>query len=204
MRRGKLIVFEGPDGVGKTTLAHRLTKVLASSGCSYGYVAFPGRAEGSLGRLVYRLHHEPEELGIKSITPTALQALHVAAHLDGLESIILPALEQGSNLLLDRFWWSMDVYGETQGVSKALLSALHRLELTGWQDVLPDIVFLVERHQPFTPEALPTWNRLVSAYISLAEQESKRYPVVRLKNDSPLEDVLESIVSTLARHKLLA
>jgi thymidylate kinase len=136
------------------------------------------------------------------MTPTALQALHVAAHLDGLESFILPALEQGANLVLDRFWWSMEVYGKTQGVSEASISALHTLELTGWHDVLPDVVFLVERDQPFTSEALASWDGLVDAYTRLAEQEAKRYPVMRLKNDSPLESVHEAIVSTLTHLKL--
>ena len=111
MGQGRLIVFEGADGVGKTELAQRTAQLLTTIGCPFEYIPFPGRAEGSLGRFIYTLHHKPRELGVPYITATARQALHVAAHLDGLETLILPSLAAGTNIVLDRFWWSMMVYG---------------------------------------------------------------------------------------------
>ena len=56
--QGRLIVFEGPDGVGKSTLAEQLTVHLREAGVPCEHLAFPGRQPGSLGHLVYDLHHD--------------------------------------------------------------------------------------------------------------------------------------------------
>jgi thymidylate kinase len=109
---GQLLIFEGPDGTGKTTLSHRLVEWLTSQGHHARYVSSPGRIEGSLGELVYNLHHSPEGYGLRSITPAAKQLLHVAAHIDALHSTIIPALESGEIVVMDRFWWSTVAYGK--------------------------------------------------------------------------------------------
>ena len=79
---GQLFIFEGPDGTGKTTLSLRLVEWLTSQGHHSRYVSSPGRIEGSLGELVYNLHHSPEQYGLHGITPATKQLLHVAAHID--------------------------------------------------------------------------------------------------------------------------
>ena len=56
--RGRLIVFEGADKVGKTTLIEEFTSRLRESGVSSDHLAFPGKQPGTLGRLVYDLHHD--------------------------------------------------------------------------------------------------------------------------------------------------
>ncbi len=96
--RGCLIVFEGPDGVGKTTLAKALVKELIRRGTRCDYFSFPGRDPGTLGRLVYEVHHDPGKFGIHHIDPTSLQVLHIAAHLDAIRGRLLPALEEGARL----------------------------------------------------------------------------------------------------------
>ena len=75
---GRLIVFEGPDGVGKSTLAAKLTDRLRKTGVPCKYMAFPGRQPGSLGRLVYDLHHDAHGFGLNEFSPTSLQLLHIA------------------------------------------------------------------------------------------------------------------------------
>src|SRR6266496_2497692 len=54
---GKLFVFEGPDGVGKTTLSSALNDHLNATGIQCDYLSFPGRETGSLGRHVYEQQH---------------------------------------------------------------------------------------------------------------------------------------------------
>jgi dTMP kinase len=115
---GNLIVFKGPDGAGKTTLARELSRRLGDSGVPCEYVAFPGQQHGTLGRLIYDLHHNPKSYGINNINATSLQVLHLAAHVDAIEGQILPALKAGRWIVLDRFWWSTWVYGSALGVNQ--------------------------------------------------------------------------------------
>src|SRR5713101_3899196 len=103
---GNLIIFEGPDGSGKTTLSSALAETLLAKGMDCEHLAFPGREDGSLGKQVYRVHHDPRSAGIEALTPTSLQVLHIAAHIDAIESRIFPALHAGKSIILDRFWWS--------------------------------------------------------------------------------------------------
>ncbi len=106
-RRGNLFVFEGPDGVGKTTLAQALADHLGAENLPHKLLAFPGREAGSLGHHVYQIHHQPQTYQIERIHPASLQVLHLAAHIDAIEQHIRPVLETGRHIILDRFWWSM-------------------------------------------------------------------------------------------------
>src|SRR5207249_4525469 len=108
---GKLIVFEGPDGSGKTTLSRLFADRARELGVPCDWFAFPGREGGTLGKHVYEIHHNLQTVGVKAINPASLQLLHIAAHIDALEGRILPALKQGRHIVLDRFWWSTLVYG---------------------------------------------------------------------------------------------
>src|ERR1700722_2011213 len=131
--RGTLIVFEGPDGVGKTTLGRRLTDYLTSKGIASRYTSFPGHEPGTLGRLVYEIHHHPAQFGIDKLEPTTCQLLHVASHIDALRRTIRPALLAGEVVVMDRFWWSTLVYGRTGGADPESLSAMIGLEKHHWE-----------------------------------------------------------------------
>ena len=142
---GRLVVFEGPDGVGKSTLSKALAEKLEETGISCKHVSFPGKDPGTVGRLVYDIHHSPEKFEMRNIFPTSLQALHIAAHLEVIEQRIAPALENGHWVVLDRFWWSTWVYGRASSVNSSVLDALIQAERVQWDGIEPFIVFLVDR-----------------------------------------------------------
>ena len=192
---GNLIVFEGPDGVGKTTLAKALTTRLEELGIPCVYQSFPGHERGQIGSLVYGIQHDPEEFGIQHITPTALQTLHVAAHIDAIESQILPRLKNGYWVVLDRYWWSTWVYGIVSGVPRNALKAMVDLETLRWEDVKPSMVFLVGRK--IESAGYEDSVRLKDEYRELFDQEQSWCPARMFSNDGPLGDELEELIDHL-------
>ena len=194
----KLIVFEGPDEVGKTHLAAQLDGWLREHHISVASLSFPGRENRTLGEIVYKLHHDPSLLDCAPIQPSAVQALHIAAHLDVIGSRILPMLNQGTTIILDRFWWSTWVYGIETGVSKTILNHLVEIEKEAWQGWAPQHVFLIERLRGECTESQLAQERLRKSYSDLAQEEGKLYPVHKINNNGNPSDTLQSICQILA------
>lgn len=197
---GKLIVLEGPDGVGKTTLSRSLEGKMAERNIRCKNLSFPGQEPGTLGCMVYDIHHKPDKFGIAEINPTSKQVLHIAAHLETIEKCILPFLEDGCWVILDRFWWSTWVYGRIENVVCRSLELMIGLEKMHWDGVKPDVVFLIERSALSSSEApdCPCFHeQLVAEYSVLADKEQGHYPIRRIQNNQPLEKSVCQIMENL-------
>jgi thymidylate kinase len=131
--KGRLIVFEGVDAAGKTTLCDDLCESLRHKQLPVQRYQFPGKTPGTLGELVDRIHHHHrDKFCIPGVNPCALQLLHIAAHIDIIESAIKRAVSEGAWVVLDRFWWSTYVYGRDGGVSEQSLELMIQLEKTAY------------------------------------------------------------------------
>jgi dTMP kinase len=189
-RHGKLIVFEGPDGVGKSTLVESTKEFLARRSVPFVSISFPGKEPGTLGWLVDQIHHGQRVDDVRELTALSLQAMHIAAHLDHIEVRIRPALQNGTVVILDRFWWSTLVYGRAGTVQPEVLEFLVAAEKAAWGRSLPAVMFLVNRTAPFRPEQdKEGFERLSGLYSGLAAQEQNKYPVVTIANDSIQESM---------------
>lgn len=190
---GSLFVLEGPDNAGKTTLARRFAEVLKERGHKVILYSFPGREPGTLGELVYRVHHSPEGLGItQPIDHASLQILHVAAHVNAVNRTIGPAIESGVDVVLDRYWWSTWVYGRQGSVPAEMLHAMLRVEELRWEDMRPTLIFLIRRSLGSSDPML------LSYYQELAHLEATRnplIPIVKVDNDGSIDEALRDIVS---------
>jgi dTMP kinase len=202
--RGRLIVFEGVDAAGKTTLCKELGSSLNRECQIVRHCHFPGTRQGTLGELVYRIHHlHSSEFGVPTIDPCSLQLLHIAAHVDAIESEIKPALRNGEWVVLDRFWWSTYVYGLDDGVRESQLQLMIEVEKSAWGSILPDIIFLVDSATPLRDDETDSyaWQRKRQVYNQLAAREDYKQKCVRLetgKGNNVKHQVMSEIQKAVA------
>jgi dTMP kinase len=195
---GTLIIFEGPDGVGKTTLAKALHEHYSFQGVKCKYMAFPGNEIGTLGYLVYDIHHHADKYGVENIPTESLQLLHIAAHIDSIENRIIPALRESFLVILDRFWWSTWVYGVIGGADPKIIEAMVDIEKRVWAETHPSCVFLIDRENSFRKDEFSDhWVRLRSAYDELSLSEGKDILVKKVVNDKSIQSSLDEVINII-------
>jgi dTMP kinase len=197
--KGRLFVFEGPDGVGKSTIVTLVAAELRRVNKSpVTVLAFPGREDQSLGKHVYALHHSPATFGVSDIAPASLQLLHIAAHIDAIERSIAPRLQRGEIVLLDRYWWSTWVYGLESGADQTVLKSMIQVELSTWGAIVPAAIFLISRKSSLR-ESLDhaVFHRLSAGYSRLAETESTKSQVCFVSNDGTLDKPVAEIIASV-------
>lgn len=137
--QGKLIVFEGVEGSGKSTQLLRLVKwledhsafqKLRSSGIVPELIVTREPGGTALGQALRELllnHELPMNLGSK-----AELMLYAADRAQHVEEVILPALEAGSWVLCDRYIDSTVAYqGYGRGISLSLIEQLNAIATAG-------------------------------------------------------------------------
>ena len=103
-KHGTLVVFEGAEGVGKTTQARKLTVLLEALGQPCLQLREPGGT--AIGEAIRQLLLEPD----RTLAPATEALLFMASRGELVSSRIRPALEQGTTVVLDRFFLSTYAY----------------------------------------------------------------------------------------------
>lgn len=190
--RARLIVIEGPDNVGKTSLVKKLSSSEPGALEPLG-IAFPGHDRNTLGAYVYALHHQSN----LSISPLSLQTAHVAAHVDAIQTRIRPALDAGRDVILDRYWWSTWVYGHACGAEPDLLDALIKFEEMVWGHSTPELIISLLPAEPFEiPDyGIDEWYRLQLLYRTLAVKQSKTSNVSIVGNVDAAAECLSNVLT---------
>lgn len=139
-RRGKLIVLEGAEGVGKTTQLRRLGDTLSARGIAYLGVREPGGT--AIGNEIRRLLLEPG----RDIRARTEALLFMASRAQLIETDIGPALDHGKIVLADRFFLSTYAYQIAgRGLSDAEVTAANRFATGG---LAPDLTILLRLSVP--------------------------------------------------------
>lgn len=137
MSPGLFITFEGGEGAGKSTLAARIRDALKAEGSTVVFTREPGGT--ALGEELRELllHHKDKEISAKCEL-----FLFLAARVQHLEEVILPALKQGAIVLCDRFSDSSIAY---QGEGKGLgFEYVHQLCNMALGSTTPNLTFYVD------------------------------------------------------------
>ncbi|PIE57476.1 MAG: dTMP kinase [Desulfobulbus propionicus] len=127
--KGKLIVFEGIDGAGKTTQLELLAAFLRD----HGKVVLETRepTEGPFGQQIRALFHD-RRLSLEEELQLFIEdrRMHV-------EQYIQPALDQGAYVLTDRYYYSTAAYQGAQGADPDFIFSQNQFAPS------PDLVILL-------------------------------------------------------------
>lgn len=192
--KGQLFVFEGTDAAGKSSISALFVDWLRSQGKNVEPLSFPGKCPGTIGDLVYRIHHDRTAFGLAPLTESSLQTLHIAAHLDAIEARIVPSLEAGKTVVLDRYWWSTRVYGVVGGARAEVLDKLIEAEQIAWGNWLPTALFCIGRSTPLRNEPMDLWSRWKEGYDDMLQRELGRYPTHAIQNEGGIDDCVAEII----------
>ncbi len=203
MARGKLITIEGLDGAGKTTLAGALVEELERRGVPVRPLREPGGVD--LSERVRALVKDPA-LAVGARTEALLYA---AARAELVEQAVLPLLDSGAWVLLDRFVDSSLAY---QGAGRGLgVEAIRALNAFGTGGLTPDRTLLLDldpavgRARQGTRAQAPDrleresdkfFDRISVGYRELARAEPDRIRAIDAAADPPA--VLRAALDALA------
>ncbi|MCY4644524.1 MAG: hypothetical protein OXB88_07890 [Bacteriovoracales bacterium] len=202
-KNGLFIVFEGADGTGKSSISTFAKKNFAKVGLDVVNASFPGKDDNTLGGLVYDIHHNQKKyFSSRIISNDSIQALHIAAHIDCIQNVIIPSLKDGRCILLDRYWWSTYVYGKAGGMNSGILDRLCSIDKLMFSKILPDKIFLLTRDSSLKKETpVDHWRKLNNEYLKLAKNEQKISDNISIIFNKDYKKTLETIKNLL--HKLL-
>jgi len=138
MTNGLFITFEGGEGCGKTTQIRRLADRVKKSGRNAFLVREPGGT--FVGEEIRKLlQFTPEAAGI---CPETELLLFAASRAQIVAQIIIPALNQGTVVLCDRYLDSTTVY---QGIARGLpLDQVSAVNTFATRGHLPDLTILFD------------------------------------------------------------
>jgi len=113
---GRLIVFEGIDGTGKSTQIRLLHEYLSRRGLTVLLTREP--TEGPYGQRIRRLYSDRKQLDYREELE-----LFLADRREHVETELLPALAQGTIVLCDRYFLSTVAYQGANGCDPAEILA---------------------------------------------------------------------------------
>lgn len=163
--RGALIVLEGIDGAGKSTQARLLADALKRRG--YDVVVLSEPTNSAYGRRIRELIMRGET------DPYKLFELFLKDRQFNVRENILPALNSGKVVILDRFWLSTLVYQAEVGFERILKAHAFapKPDLVIILDVKPEVALSrLEEKQRDAFERLDTLRELRKRYLDIVER----------------------------------
>lgn len=195
--RALFISFEGIDGSGKSTQVQMLYHYLLNA----GYIAHLFREPGgtSISEKIRSILLDKRNT---EMTPIAEVLLYYASRNQLMNEKVIPALERGEIVLMDRFVDSSFAY---QGMGRGLgMRPLKFLTRFATEDMKPELTVLVDlpletaedrlsnkNLDRFESESAAFKRRVRKGYLDLAKKEPERYLV--MDGGLPPDEIFASI-----------
>lgn len=200
---GRFVVFEGPDGSGKSTQFRRLSDLLKGARITTTEVREPGGTpvgERIRQHIVLARAEEGLEMGVR-----CEMLLYMASRAELVEKVVLPALKRSELVLADRFVASTLAYqGAAGGMAASDISAVARVAT---RNLLPDLVVVFDiDHQAAAKRMGLLLDRMEAkgaafhtkvrqGYLEQAKNDPGRFAVVDASKDQ--DNVWAQLLTTL-------
>ncbi|WP_350343704.1 dTMP kinase [Proteinivorax tanatarense] len=192
--KGKFIVIEGADGAGKTTQANMLCNFFEVNAIDYLYTREPGGTD--VGNEIRNIL-----LNFKgNINPITETILYSAARAQLIQDVIKPKLDQGINVVADRYVFSSIVYqGIALGVEEKVVADINKIAT---ESLMPDYTFYIDlnvesslaritgKKDRIEQRGIDYFKKVREGYISL----TKKYPIITIDGNRNKEEVFKDIV----------
>jgi dTMP kinase len=203
--RGRFIVFDGPDGSGKSTQLSRFMDAVRASGIRVTEVREPGGTEiGEKIRAALLDHLDRETMSVR-----CEMLLYMASRAQLCEQIVAPALREGHLVVADRFVSSTYAYqGAAGGIPSEEIAAAARIAM---QSTQPDATLIFDVDQQTAASRLsPLLDRMEAkgaafhakvrqGYLDLIASDPDEQRYLRIDAAGSPGDVHTRILSSLTR-----
>lgn len=183
---GKFIVLDGPDGSGKTTQVQLVEYGLKAKG--HNVVTYREPGSTPLGMKIRSLlldHGDTEPVS------EAAFFLFMAARIQGLHQLVLPALERGDIVISDRFFLSTWAYQGADGIEDSVIT--HAINMID-KMVTIDLMLVLDVPVETTLKRIGTYrDRIESKPTSYLESVRSRYLNKAFEYHLPVIDTRASV-----------
>jgi len=198
--KGVFIVFEGGEGIGKTTQAKLLKAWLEQEDETVVLSREPGGSELGVEIRKILLSHSTGE-----ISPRAEALLYAADRAHHVHSVIRPALAQGDVVISDRYFDSSIAY---QGAGRILQPGeVARISRWATESLFPTLTIIIDLPPQIGLARLKSKDRLESQpmdfhervrqeFLQLAALDPERYVII--DGNQSIEDTHAAIISRVS------
>jgi dTMP kinase len=210
MERGKLVVFEGSEGAGKSTQLRMLAARLSAAGIPVVPLREPGGTP--VGDAIRAILLDPRS----EISAGSEALLFMASRAELVRREIQPALKRGDVVLMDRFFLSTYAYQIAgRGLNEDEVRAANCLATEG---LVPDLTIMldfpvadgIERvsqrgsHDRIEQAAFDFHERVERAFVESATPEWQKLhpecgPIIQVDGRGARDDVSDRVVAALLR-----
>lgn len=210
--RGRLIVLEGGDGVGKTTQLPLVADALRDRGHVVHTIREPGLTQ--VGTRVRELLLHPDS----TISPATEALLFLAARAQVVSEVVLPALAAGAWVVADRFFVSTYAYQIAgHGLDDALVRSANALATRG---LVPDLTLLLtlapetaaaRRSERGQADRLERYGPAFDARVAAAYEASVTTgwqadhpecgPIIAVAAEGAVESITARLLATIVEHQ---
>ncbi|MBN2754940.1 MAG: dTMP kinase [Candidatus Goldbacteria bacterium] len=204
--KGKLIVFEGPEGCGKSTQAEMVFDYLQNNDVKAVLLREPGG--NAISEKIRSIILDPAH---KAMTKKTELLLYIASRAQIIEEKLKPLLDGGTTVILDRFSLSTLVYqGYARGLDKKQIKMLNGYVAKGVK-VFMTVVFDVsaseakkrmskrEKHDRLDAEAAAFHKKVRAGYLAEA---AKNKSIYLIKTDGKSkEEIFDETIKLLCKKR---